>query len=135
MIELTAHRTLALRDALANDPGMAFTAVLHALCLGAFYRMTFGTCLEISAKSASFSVQAPGLADSASAQAIEARHRNWVAQLPSAKTICGTRWWGSMPTVAPRCWRIARRSASTPRTSRGTAVRGASTMPTRWPAR
>ena len=82
VIELTAHRTLALRDALANDPGTAFTAVLHALCLGAFYRMTFGTCLEISAKSASFSAQAPGLADSASAQAIEARHRNWAAQLP-----------------------------------------------------
>ena len=82
VIELTAHRTLALRDALANDPGVAFTAVLHALCLGAFYRMTFGTCLEISAKSASFSAQAPGLADSASAQAIEARHRNWAAQLP-----------------------------------------------------
>ena len=37
IIELTAHRTLALRDALANDPGAAFTAVLHALCLGAFY--------------------------------------------------------------------------------------------------
>src|SRR5262249_42862761 len=30
--ELTAHRTLALRDALANDPGIALTAVLHALC-------------------------------------------------------------------------------------------------------
>jgi ParB family chromosome partitioning protein len=44
--------------------------------------MTFGTCLEISAKSASFSAQASGLADSASAQAIEARHRNWAAQLP-----------------------------------------------------
>ena len=83
VIELTAHRTLALRDALANDPGVAFTAVLHALCLGAFYRMAFGTCLEISAKSASFSVQAPGLADSASAQAIEARHQHWIAQLPA----------------------------------------------------
>jgi ParB family chromosome partitioning protein len=82
VIELTAHRTLALRDALANDPSVAFTAVLHALCLGVFYRMTSYTCLEISAKSASFSVQAPGLADSASAQAIEARHRNWAAQLP-----------------------------------------------------
>jgi ParB family chromosome partitioning protein len=82
VIELTAHRTLALRDALANDPDVAFTAVLHALCLGAFYRMTFGSCLEISAKSASFGVQAPNLADSASAQAIEARHQTWAAQLP-----------------------------------------------------
>jgi ParB family chromosome partitioning protein len=80
--ELTAHRTLALRDALANDPGRAFAAVLHTLCLGAFYRMSSGTCLEISAKSASLSSQAPGLADSASAKAIEARHQQWAKQLP-----------------------------------------------------
>jgi len=80
--ELTAHRTLALREALANDPGVAIAAVLHALCLGAFYRMSSGTCLEISAKSASFSTQAPGLADSASAKAIEGRHQQWAKQLP-----------------------------------------------------
>jgi ParB family chromosome partitioning protein len=80
--ELTAHRTLALRDALANDQGVAFAAVLHALCLGAFYRMSSGTCLEISTRSASFSTQAPGLADSASAKAVEARHQQWTKQLP-----------------------------------------------------
>jgi ParB family chromosome partitioning protein len=72
--ELTTYRTLALRDALANDPGVAFAAMLHAICLGAFYMMSSGTCLEISAKSASFNTQAPGLADSASAKAIEVRH-------------------------------------------------------------
>jgi len=82
IIELTAYRTLALRDALANDPSIAFAAVLHALCLGAFYRMSSGTCLEISGKSASFNVQAPGLADSVSAKAIEARHQQWAKQLP-----------------------------------------------------
>jgi ParB family transcriptional regulator, chromosome partitioning protein len=82
LTELTAHRTLALRDALANDPGVTFAAVLHALCLGTFYRMSSGTCLEISTKSASFSTQAPGLADSASAKAIEARHQQWAKQLP-----------------------------------------------------
>jgi ParB family transcriptional regulator, chromosome partitioning protein len=80
--ELTAHRTLALRDALANDPSVAFTAVLHALCLATFYRMSSGTCLEISTKSASFNAQAPGLADTASAKAIEARHQQWAKQLP-----------------------------------------------------
>jgi ParB family chromosome partitioning protein len=80
--ELTAHRTLALRDALANEPGVAFTAVLHAFCLGAFYRISSGTCLEVSAKTTSFSAQAPGLADSASAKAIEARRQQWAKQLP-----------------------------------------------------
>ena len=83
--ELTAHRTLALRDTLANDPGTAFTAVLHALCLSAFYRFSSGSCLEISAKSASFSSHAPGLADSASANAIEARHQQWASQLPKGE--------------------------------------------------
>ncbi len=80
--ELTAHRTLALRDALANDPGTAFAAVLHALCLSAFYRYASNTCLEITAKSAGFTAQAPGLADTASAKAIDQRHQNWAQQLP-----------------------------------------------------
>ena len=81
--ELTAHRTLALRDALANDPGTAFVAVLHALCLKAFYRFAVDSCLEIDAKSATFTHQAPGLNDTACAKAIDARHEEWKKQLPS----------------------------------------------------
>jgi ParB family transcriptional regulator, chromosome partitioning protein len=82
--ELTAHRTLALRDALANDPHIAFQAVLHALCLNAFYRYASNTCLEITAKHSGFSAQAPGLAETASAKAIDARHAQWAKQLPEA---------------------------------------------------
>jgi len=44
--------------------------------------MSSGTCLEISTTSASFNAQAPGLADSASAKAIEVRHQQWAKQLP-----------------------------------------------------
>lgn len=80
--ELTAHRTLALRDALANDPDTAFVAVLHALCLNGFYHYVSETCLEITAKSASLGTQAPGLNDSASAKAIDDRHAQWAGQLP-----------------------------------------------------
>ncbi len=80
--ELTARRTLALRDALAGDPDTAFLAVLHALCLKAFYRYCVDTCLEIDAKSTTFTTQAQGLGDSASAKAIDARHERWVRQLP-----------------------------------------------------
>ena len=80
--ELTAHRTLALRDAVAVDPNTAHLAVLHALCLPAFYHFGPDTCLELSAKSASFGTQAPGLADSASAKAIGARHDFWAKRLP-----------------------------------------------------
>ncbi len=80
--ELTAHRTLALRDAVAIDPDTAHLAVLHALCLPAFYHFGSDTCLELSAKSASFGTQAPGLADSASAKAIGARQDFWAKRLP-----------------------------------------------------
>jgi ParB family chromosome partitioning protein len=80
--ELSAHRTLALRDALANDPRTAFAAVLHAMCLSTFYHQPSGSCLELTLKSASFGAQAPGLSDSASAKAIEARHEEWAKRLP-----------------------------------------------------
>ena len=61
VIELTAHKTLALRDAVGQDFDAAFLSVLHALALNAFYRYSSDTCLEITAKSVSFSAQAPGL--------------------------------------------------------------------------
>jgi ParB family chromosome partitioning protein len=80
--ELTAHRTLALRDAVANDPHVAFRAVLHALCLHVIYRHTIDSCLEITAKHSGFGVQAPGLADTTSAKAIDIRHAQWTKRLP-----------------------------------------------------
>ncbi|MGH6997631.1 MAG: chromosome partitioning protein ParB [Phenylobacterium sp.] len=82
MTELTAHRTLALRDALAADPDTAFLAMLHVLCLKLFYRHGLDSCLEVEAKCVTFSQQAPGLADSPSAQAIDACHQAWADQLP-----------------------------------------------------
>src|SRR5581483_9270363 len=81
MTELTAHRTLALREAVANDPDVAFLAALHVLCLKLFYRYGLDSCLEIEPKSVTFG-QAPGLADMPAAKAIEARHDTWAAQLP-----------------------------------------------------
>ncbi len=83
VVELTAHRTLALREALAKSPDAALTAVLHNLCLASFYGTYSGSCLEISARSASFTHQAPGLADTASAKAIEACHDQWAKRLPN----------------------------------------------------
>ncbi len=82
--ELTAHRTLALRDALASDRHVAFLAVLHALVLKAFYRFSSSSCLEIEAKSTGFATQAPGLNDTPSAKAMTARHQAWAEQMPQA---------------------------------------------------
>jgi ParB family chromosome partitioning protein len=82
MTELTAYRTLALRDALAQDPDVAFLAALHALCLRLFYRYTPESCLDLDVKSVVFSGQAPGLNDSAVAKAVDERHRRWSEHLP-----------------------------------------------------
>jgi ParB family chromosome partitioning protein len=82
MTELTAYRTLALRDALGQDPDVAFVAALHALCLKLFYRYTPESCLDLDVKSVVFGGQAPGLNDSAVAKAVDERHRRWSEHLP-----------------------------------------------------
>ena len=67
--ELTAHRTLALRNALANDPAVAFQAVLHNFVLATFYRFASSSgCLEIAIRTPTLPAQAPGLNESASAK-------------------------------------------------------------------
>lgn len=81
--ELTAQRTVALRHALGECPDIAFLAALHALCVKLFYHYGLDTCLELDVKSVSFAAQAPGLADTVSARAIEARHQAWREALPS----------------------------------------------------
>lgn len=81
--ELTAHRTLALRDAMARSPEVAFHACLHALALRLFYRYALDSCLELDAKHVGFGQQAPGLGDTASAQAIDARHQALADLLPA----------------------------------------------------
>jgi ParB family transcriptional regulator, chromosome partitioning protein len=79
--ELTAHRTLALREALANDPDLAHLAALHALTLRLFHRYGLDSCLEIEPKSALFGAHAPGRGETASAQAIETRHAAFAERL------------------------------------------------------
>ncbi len=80
--ELTAHRTLALRDAVANNPQVAMTALLHKLCLDTFHHSAPGACLEASVRHVFFPAQAADLKDSPSAKAVAERHETWKADLP-----------------------------------------------------
>ena len=82
LTELTAHRTLALREAIGNDPGIAFLAALHVLCFNVFYRYALDSCLEVTAKTVFFGNHAPGLGDTKLAADLDARHRSWAEQLP-----------------------------------------------------
>lgn len=82
LAELTAHRTLALRDALGEMPEVALLAALHALCLKLFYPYGLDSCLELEAKSVALSAQASGLNDTLPARRIADRHQFWLARLP-----------------------------------------------------
>ncbi len=82
LTELTAHRTLALRQAVGEKPDIALVAILHALCLKLFYHYGSDSCLEVEAKSVVFANQALGLNDTAAAKAVDERHRSWSEQLP-----------------------------------------------------
>jgi ParB family transcriptional regulator, chromosome partitioning protein len=79
--DLTAARTLALRNALANDPMMAFVAALHLLVLKTFYHYGGASCLELTVQNG-VSNQAHGLSETVWAKEIEQRQENWGHDLP-----------------------------------------------------
>lgn len=86
LIELTAERTLALRDKLATIPSVAFQTVLHKFCLDVFSRyFSHGTAMEVSVRTAGFPLQAQGLKDTPAARAIDARHKTWEERMPKDK--------------------------------------------------
>jgi ParB family chromosome partitioning protein len=80
--ELTAERTLALRDALANAPEAAFIALLHALCLSVFRSHAQSGCVQIGVIQSWLGNAAPNLRDSVWSTSIQARHEQWAARLP-----------------------------------------------------
>jgi len=81
--ELTAHRTLALREAVGRSPDVALTLLLLKLVTDTFQSTgASGGCLEVSVREVYMSAQAPDLKDSPVAQAVDERHAAWEADLP-----------------------------------------------------
>lgn len=83
--ELTAARTLALQDAFAQNPSVAFAAVLHAMVLSAFYTVSSETCMELSLNRVYMPFQSSDLRSSASAASIQDRHAAWKDRLPRSE--------------------------------------------------
>jgi ParB family chromosome partitioning protein len=80
--ELTAYRTSALRNELAQHPATALIALVHSLALATFYKASDGSCLEITPKSAWLSGHAPGIDESVAEKQIAERHGAWAKRLP-----------------------------------------------------
>jgi len=83
VMELTAHRTLALREALGRSPDVALTLLLLKLVTDTFRTSSAsGSCLEASVRHVYMSAQAPDLKDSVVAKLVDERHAAWEADLP-----------------------------------------------------
>lgn len=84
--DLTSYRTVAIRDAMAQDFNVAFTAVVHALTLGHYYTFTTGkTCLQLKLDT-SFPCKAPGLDQWGPTKAVADRDLAWKKLLPKSSS-------------------------------------------------
>ncbi|MCZ8171163.1 MAG: chromosome partitioning protein ParB, partial [Brevundimonas sp.] len=82
VIELTAHRTLALRNAVAEHPDVAMTMLLHKLVSDTFRRTAPAGCLEARVNHIFFSAQSEELKDSTPAREVAERHERWGDHVP-----------------------------------------------------
>jgi len=85
LTELTAHRTLALRDALCAHPRVAMTALLHRLVADAFHAVRGQGCVQAAVREVYLSSQAPDLTlkDSPSARSVAEREAAWRERIPA----------------------------------------------------
>jgi ParB family transcriptional regulator, chromosome partitioning protein len=80
--DLTAHRTLALQDALAQNPDVAFVEVLHLLTAASFGRRhETATCLQLRTDAPFLDRHAPGIAESRAGCAVRERHEAWETRI------------------------------------------------------
>ena len=86
VIELTAHRSLALREAVGANPQVAFTALLHKLVRDTFHSTsTSGACLQASVREVYFRDQGKDLGDMPYAKSVDQRHEDWKVDLPTGE--------------------------------------------------
>jgi len=80
--DLTAHRTAALQEMLAQQPELAFTALLYMLVLRTFYDSLKETCLDITPVVQNLKPFSERVGESKAAAAMSLRHKEWRGELP-----------------------------------------------------
>ena len=80
--DLSAHRTLALRVALAERPDMAVIALTHTLTAQLFYSYAEAGCLEVRPTVTPLGSHADGIEDTALAARWSAAHEAWAERMP-----------------------------------------------------
>ena len=83
IMELTAHKTMGLRDAVQADAGAALATVVHALALQVFYPgYGLWTPLQLRLTVGGLERLAPGVGDTPAGRRVANRCEAWGARLP-----------------------------------------------------
>ncbi|TWA97903.1 ParB/RepB/Spo0J family partition protein [Gluconacetobacter diazotrophicus] len=82
LTELTAWRTLALRDAFAANPHIALTELLHTLVRDLYWQVSGADCLEAYVREIPLSIHSPDMPGSIPAHALRQRNEGWKHDLP-----------------------------------------------------
>ncbi|MFT8803405.1 MAG: chromosome partitioning protein ParB, partial [Gluconobacter cerinus] len=82
LTELTAWRTLALRDAFGANPHIALTELLHTLVRDLYWQVSGAGCLEAYVREIPLPVHSPDMPGSLPAHALRQRNEGWKHDLP-----------------------------------------------------
>ena len=82
LTELTAWRTLALRDAFAANPHIALTELLYTLVRDLYWQVSGADCLEAYVRDIPLRVHSPDMPGSIPAHALRQRNEGWKHDLP-----------------------------------------------------
>ena len=82
LVDLSAYRTAALRELVAQQPDTALLSLLHALVDRLFYDGPPTTCLSVGARASELERASQSVGDSSASQAFLVRHRAWKDRMP-----------------------------------------------------
>ncbi|WP_269151043.1 SDR family NAD(P)-dependent oxidoreductase [Acetobacter sicerae] len=92
LTELTAWRTLALRDAFAGNPHIALTELLHTLVRDLYWQVSGADCLEAYVREISLPVHSPDMPGSLPAHVLRQRNEGWKHDLPEDEDAALWQW-------------------------------------------
>lgn len=87
LVDLSAHRTAALREALAAKPEEALLALLETFVSQLLYRRVHDGCIRIHATEVTLERASASVGASRAAAAFAERHASWMKQLPEIEQL------------------------------------------------
>jgi ParB family chromosome partitioning protein len=94
VLDLSAHRTAALRAVVADRPALALQLLLHAFVEQLLFTGRGCSCLTIHASEVSLEGASPSVGEGRAAEMLEAQQARWTETLPSADQVWD--WLGAL---------------------------------------